>query len=42
MIYLFFLLFCFLETGFLCTALTVVDQAVLELAEICLPLPPKF
>ena len=31
------LLFCFLifKTGFLC-----VDQAVLELTEICLPLPP--
>ena len=38
---------CCFETGFLCvTALTVlelalVDQAVLELTEICLPLPPK-
>ena len=42
----FFVLFSFFETGFLCVALAVlelalVDQAGLELTEICLPLPSK-
>lgn len=41
-----FLLVCLFETGSLYVVLAVlklfVDNAILELADICLPLPPKY
>ena len=45
--FIFFILFCFVETGFLSVALVpavelaLVDQAGLKLTEIWLPLPPE-
>jgi hypothetical protein len=42
----FYLLFCFVLTGFLCIALAVLELTLqtrlASNSEICLPLPPKY